>query len=125
MNGKRIITKTEGILLGLTAVFLCGLLVLSAREKTSVRTHGVETDTSVPQETFMPDLSPLNVNIATAAELEKLPGIGEELAERIVAYRTEHGAFESVEQLLEVPGIGEGKLAAMDGRITVLEGVNE
>lgn len=125
MNGKRIITKTEGILLGLTAVFLCGLLVLSAREKTSVRTHGVETDASVLQETFMPDLSPLDVNIATAAELEKLPGIGEELAERIVAYRTEHGAFESVEQLLEVPGIGEGKLAAMDGRITVLEGVNE
>ena len=73
----------------------------------------------------MPDLSPLDVNIATAAELEKLPGTGEELAERIVAYRTEHGAFESVEQLLEVPGIGEGKLAAMDGRITVLEGVNE
>ena len=125
MNGKRIITKTEGILLGLTAVFLCGLLVLSAREKTSVRTHGVETDARVLQETFMPDLSPLDVNIATAAELEKLPGIGEELAERIVAYRTEHGAFESVEQLLEVPGIGEGKLAAMDGRITVLEGVNE
>ena len=73
----------------------------------------------------MPDLSLLDLNTAGTEELEKLPGIGKELAERITAYRTEHGPFASVEQLLEVPGIGEGKLAALDGRVTVLEGVNE
>ena len=56
---------------------------------------------------------------ASEEELQNLPGIGPELAERIVAYREEHGAFGSVEEIMEVPGIGEGKFAALEGRITV------
>lgn len=52
----------------------------------------------------------INLNTATAAELETLPGIGESRAAAIVAYREEHGAFQSVEELLEVPGIGEATL---------------
>lgn len=49
---------------------------------------------------------PVDVNRATAAELETLPGIGPVLAERIVAHRTEHGPFASVEALTAVSGIG-------------------
>ena len=67
----------------------------------------------------MPDLSPLDLNAATAEELAELPGIGEELARRIVEYRAEHGAFQNVEGIMEVSGIGEGKFAALEGRITV------
>lgn len=52
----------------------------------------------------------LNINTATAKELERLPGIGEALAERIVTYRAEHGPFKSVRDLQKVDGIGEGKL---------------
>ncbi len=52
-------------------------------------------------------------NQASAAELERLPGVGPVLAERIVAYREENGPFRTVEDLLDVPGIGEAKLAAL------------
>lgn len=55
----------------------------------------------------------IRINQATAAELEQLPGVGPVLAERIAAYREEHGPFGAVEDLLDVPGIGEGKLATL------------
>lgn len=61
----------------------------------------------------------IRINSADAAELEALPGIGPVLAERIVAYRQEMGPFERVEDLLEVSGIGEAKLAALRDAILV------
>lgn len=48
----------------------------------------------------------VNINLAPAAELEKLPGIGPALAARIIAYREEHGPFESIDDLVRVSGIG-------------------
>ena len=45
--------------------------------------------------------------------------IGEELARRIVEYREEHGPFAAVEDLTNVSGIGQGKLAALEGLVTV------
>lgn len=53
----------------------------------------------------------LDINTASAQALESLPGIGQELAVRIVRYREEHGPFPSVEALILVPGIGPKKLA--------------
>ena len=50
------------------------------------------------------------INTAPASELQKLPGIGPSLAERIIAYRKQSGNFATVEQLLEVKGIGPAKL---------------
>lgn len=61
----------------------------------------------------------ININTATAKELEALPGIGEALSLRIVAYREEHGNFSSVADLLNVTGIGQGKLEAIMYLITV------
>ena len=55
----------------------------------------------------------LDINSASASELEALPGVGPVLAGRIVAFRAERGPFSSVEDLLDVPGIGEAKLAQM------------
>jgi competence protein ComEA len=55
----------------------------------------------------------IDINAATAVELEALPGVGPVLAERIVAFRTERGPFRVVEDLLDVPGIGEAKLSQM------------
>ncbi|MDA2979998.1 MAG: ComEA family DNA-binding protein [Actinomycetota bacterium] len=51
-----------------------------------------------------------DLNTADAVGFESLPGIGPVLAARIVAYREDNGMFESVEDLLDVPGIGESKL---------------
>jgi competence protein ComEA len=62
---------------------------------------------------------PLNVNTASAAELETLPGIGPALAERIVEYRGQHGPFASVEALLDVSGIGPAKLDAIRELVSV------
>lgn len=55
----------------------------------------------------------IRINSATAAELEQLPGVGPVLAERIAAHLEDYGPFGAVEDLLDVPGIGEAKLEAL------------
>ena len=56
---------------------------------------------------------PIDVNRAGAEELTGLPGVGEVLAARIAAHREARGPFRTLEDLLDVPGIGEGKLAGL------------
>ena len=52
----------------------------------------------------------INLNTADAALLETLPGLGPVLAQRVVAYRQEHGRFDRIEEIMEVSGIGQRKL---------------
>ena len=61
----------------------------------------------------------LELNRASAAELETLPRVGPALAARIVAYRDAHGPFRSVEALDDVPGVGPATLATLRTRVTV------
>ncbi|MGI8807967.1 MAG: helix-hairpin-helix domain-containing protein [Acidimicrobiales bacterium] len=56
---------------------------------------------------------PVDLNTATAEQLEALPGVGPATSKAILAYRTSHGRFRSVTELLEVPGIGPAKLEAL------------
>lgn len=63
--------------------------------------------------------APVDLNAATAADLDALPGIGPVLAQRIVDWRAQNGRFGSVEELLEVAGIGPSLLADLQGRVTV------
>ena len=62
---------------------------------------------------------PVDLNTATAAQLDALPGIGPVLAQRIVDYRTQRGRFTSVDQLDDVPGIGPALYARLSGSVTV------
>jgi competence protein ComEA len=61
----------------------------------------------------------VNINTASVAELETLPRVGPSLAQRIVDYRTEHGPFAAVEDVMQVSGIGPSIFAAIKELITV------
>lgn len=61
----------------------------------------------------------VEINTAGAAELVSLPGIGPALAQRIIAYRGEHGAFGRIEELLDVRGIGPKLLDKIRSKIRV------
>lgn len=61
----------------------------------------------------------IDINTATAAELDQLPGIGEVLATRIVAYRQLHGRFTSIDQLIEVDGISRNTVDELRDLVTV------
>ncbi|MEN3536599.1 helix-hairpin-helix domain-containing protein [Microbispora sp. ZYX-F-249] len=67
----------------------------------------------------MPGAGVVNLNTATAEQLDALPGIGGVIAQRIVDYRDAHGGFQSVDQLKEVPGIGDRKFAEMRDKVSV------
>ncbi len=61
---------------------------------------------------------PININTADASLLTALPGIGDAIAEKIIAYRTENGPFQEINALIHVNGIGEKKLNALLPYIT-------
>lgn len=132
-------TKTEGVLLLLTLVFVLCTTVLyfqnsAGEEKMNyvVRSESVhllteeeKNELAEGEESWLLEEptadNPLNINTATLEELDLLPGIGEALAERIVNYRTEHGAFAAKEDIMDVKGIGEGIFSEIESVITVEE----
>ena len=61
----------------------------------------------------------INLNTATAAELEQLPGIGAKVAARIVEYRTKKGPFKKIEELMNVQGVGEKSFLKLRAQLTV------
>lgn len=63
--------------------------------------------------------APVDLNSATVAQLDALPGVGPVLAQRIVDWRTQHGRFDSVAQLRSVSGIGDAKFADLSPLVTV------
>jgi competence protein ComEA len=63
--------------------------------------------------------APVNLNLATAEQLDALPGVGPSTAQKIIDYRTANGSFHSVEDLKNVSGIGDAKFAALKDLVTV------
>jgi competence protein ComEA len=62
---------------------------------------------------------PINLNSATAEQLDQLDGVGPATAQKIIAYRQQHGGFRSVDELDQVPGIGPKRLAALRDHVRV------
>ena len=107
----------------LTLAFLGALAYFSAHGEPATVTDGytVAVERSVPAEEIVPERQPVDINSATAEELQQLMGVGPVLAQAIVDYRAEHGPFASVDELLEVSGIGEAKLEGIRNDITLGE----
>lgn len=128
------ISRYEKIVLGMTAAFLLftGGWFL-ARQNVSApyevtATRGAEgTEGSIssaqPVEEGYPDSllerEVIDLNLADVYELQRLPGIGEKRAQAIVAYREEHGPFQTAQDLTRVSGIGEGILSGLLDYVTV------
>ena len=70
-------------------------------------------------ESGLPQNLVIDLNDATQAELNLLPGVGEKLASDILKYREENGGFQSIEDLMKIRGIKESRLAALKKHITV------
>lgn len=114
--------KVHFVLLALTIAFLGALVWMAARDRNAAPKdeYRVSTERSLPAEEAERALpGPVDLNTATAEELQELMGIGPVLAQAIVNYRAEHGPFDSVDELLEVNGIGEAKLDGIRNDVTI------
>lgn len=102
-----------------TLAFLAAVLYLTfGANRTEQEGYTVQTERPAREEEIAPVRVLVNINTATAEELETVTGIGPVLAQAILDYRAEHGDFRTLDELLEVRGIGSAKLDAMRDEIT-------
>lgn len=119
------LNRTERVAIALSAVLLAAAAVMTfaGNRNSGVAVQpltAIESPSGVVSaQTAGSETKKININTATAAELETLPGVGRTLAARIVDYRAAHGAFQMPEELMNVSGIGEKTFAALAGQITV------
>ena len=113
--------KKQGlILIAITVAFFClliGVFLGRSSNKAYIQIQDVQNAPTQPTESLVP--VKIDINTATAQQLQLLPGIREVLAQRIIDYRETHGAFKSVEELMNVSGIGEKKFEDVKEFITV------
>jgi len=115
-----------GVLCGLAAAGLILLLVAPRRGQPIELQPAPTRALSSAQFAMIPSLEPVvtfpvNINTGGVADLDQLPGVGPSLAQSIIAYRDANGPFESLEELLQVPGIGPRTFEAIKPFITLGE----
>lgn len=122
------ISRLEWVTLLLTACFAAGTLLWFhfGPPPGAVTFTGTGEPTAAEQQAEQTPEAPgllegerIDLNTATLSDLTRLPGIGEKKGQAILDKRTELGGFQSVDQLLEVRGIGEGILACISPYVTV------
>ena len=74
---------------------------------------------AAPQRAPQAPQRPVNLNTATVTELMQLPRVGQKTAERIVAFRKQHGGFQRSEELMNVKGIGEKSYAKLKAFLVI------
>ena len=121
------ISRYEKAALGLTAAFLLFTGGWFYARQSAAQPYTVTVSQSAPEVSSAPAASnneeskpesrlegeAIDINSAPVEDLQRLPGIGEKRAQAIVAWREEHGPFQSVDELVQVSGIGEKLLAGL------------
>ncbi|MBU2103255.1 MAG: helix-hairpin-helix domain-containing protein [Candidatus Omnitrophota bacterium] len=94
-------------------LFIALVIIVGA----AVRYYWIKTKTNAPVSYVERQAAPttlINVNNAHAEDLEKIPGIGPELARRIIAFRAQNGTFKTLSDLTKIKGIGAKKVKAIE-----------
>ena len=100
----------------LAAVLLIAVSITAVSDRLSlipVSEEDITTSTTAPSVVLV------NLNTATSEELQQLDGLGEVLAQRIIAYRDLHGSFRSADDLLDIEGIGQKRLEQWRSQLTI------
>lgn len=116
-HGPRVLVITACVF----AAFLLGFFAGRSINRTPVQIRSLPAPTEsmpAPEETRPASSGIVNVNTATAEELQTLPGIGPVLAGRIIDYREQTGGFQTVGELANVSGIGEKRLEEIWDHVT-------
>lgn len=103
---------SNGDAVNLAALLIDGQRIYVPRVGEPVPVIALPTGSSVPA-------GPVNLNTATADELDRLPGVGPATAAAIIAHRQQYGPYMSVDELAKVRGIGAAKVAALRGLVVV------
>ena len=127
--------KKQNLILGLVIFFVAfglGMILENNKPRQFVIVDDIQAETAMPtvtpapvvstdvsQESIAPEETKININTATQGELDRLDGIGEKLAARIIRYREEHGNFEVIEDIMQVSGIGQKRFANIKQDICV------
>ncbi len=111
------------IVLLLLCVFVLGYLAGVGNTSTQIELVVSDSTTVEPRASVVQTQESysglIDINTADSLLLQTLPGIGPELADRIVAYREQVGGFVAIEQIKDVPGIGEKRYESLKSLITV------
>ena len=125
-SSQKFMKSSQWLLIALTLIFtafIAGVFIGRNYNRQPVQIQPLPAVTSVAAPPLTVSTEPtkpsvININTATAEDLQLHPGIGPLLAERIIAYREEKGLFEIPGELMNVPGIGEKKLEEIWDHIT-------
>ena len=101
----------------MTRMVMVVLLILGIGVATAAAQAGSTRKPAAAAQTSVS--TPVNLNTASVAQLEGLPGIGKAMAERIVEYRQKNGSFKKAEDLMNVRGIGEKNFLKLKALVTV------